>query len=340
MRLGILDQSPIISGSTAQLALQQSLQLAEFADARGYHRYWFAEHHGSDSFAGCAPEVMIGQALARTGRIRVGSGGVMLMHYSPLKVAETFNVLQSLYPDRVDLGIGRAPGSDGLTAAALAYGSHIGTEYIPAKLADLAAFLESRSPHTEALQALRSRPKTARPTPVWMLGSTLDGAQLAAQFGLPYCHAHFIGPENTAPASATYLDGFRVNDKLSGQVGTRRPYLALGVFVICADTETEAKALARCRDVWRVRVERGEFSAFPTRAEANDYRFSAAEQKRIDERGEHMIAGTADQVAEKLQSLAQQTLAQEFMLVCITPDFESRLRSYELIADVMLLDAA
>ncbi|MGI9326469.1 MAG: LLM class flavin-dependent oxidoreductase [Pseudomonadales bacterium] len=339
MRLGILDQSPIMSGSTAQAALQQSLQLAEFADARGYHRYWFAEHHGSDSFAGCAPEVMIGQALARTRSIRVGSGGVMLMHYSPLKIAETFNVLQSLFPDRVDLGIGRAPGSDSLTAAALAYGSRIGTEYIPAKLADLAAFLESRTPHTEALQAVRSRPQTARPTPVWMLGSTLDGAQLAAQFGLPYCHAHFIGPENTRPASASYLDGFRNNDKLSGLVGTRRPYLALGVFVICADTESEAQVLARCRDLWRVRAERGEFSPFPTLAEAQDYRFSAAEQARIAERREHMIAGTADQIAEKLQTLAKETLAQELMLVCITPDFQSRLHSYELIADAMLPNA-
>ena len=149
-RLSVLDQSPIPSGSTAQQALADSVRLAQITEALGYHRYWVAEHHGSRSFAGSAPEILIGHIASATKRIRVGSGGVMLMHYSPLKVAETFKLLQSLHPGRIDLGIGRAPGSDGITAAALAYGSQIGIEYFPAKIGDLKAFLADEPAFTEA----------------------------------------------------------------------------------------------------------------------------------------------------------------------------------------------
>ncbi|MEM1436790.1 MAG: LLM class flavin-dependent oxidoreductase, partial [Pseudomonadota bacterium] len=292
LRIGVLDQSPIVAGATAADALEASLKLAQFADQRGFSRYWFAEHHGSEAFAGAAPEVLIGQALARTRRIRVGSGGVMLMHYSPLKVAETFNLLQTLYPDRVDLGIGRAPGSDGITAAALAYGSQIGIEYFPAKLADLAAFLESRKPHSEGLAPVQARPRVTRPPGLWMLGSSTDGAQLAAQFGLPYCHAHFIGPEHTAAASNHYLDRFQPAPELTGQLGCRRPQLALGVFVSIAETDEEAQLQGRCRDLWRLRIARGEFLPFPSRQEAREARFSAAEAAHLESKAAHAIQGT------------------------------------------------
>lgn len=333
MKLGIIDQSPIASGSNAAQALEESLRLATFADAAGYHRYWFAEHHGSEAFAGCAPEVMIGQALSRTKRLRIGAGGVMLTHYSPYKVAETFNLLQTLYPDRLDLGVGRAPGSDGLTAAALAYGSRIGPDYFGAKLADLAAFLEGRTPHSEGLAQVSCAPKTDRPTPLWMLGSTQDGATLAAQFGLPYCHAHFIGPDHLPQAADHYLNRFDPESPLAPGSGTRRPYLSLGVFMLCAPTTQEAVALARCRDLWRVRVERGEFKPFPTLAEAQAYSFSAMEQARIDQRAAHQLVGTPEQVRAQLESLCSQTQAQELMIISITPDYESRERSYRLLAE-------
>lgn len=337
MKLGIIDQSPIVQGGTAEQALAESLALARFADRRGFHRYWFAEHHGSNAFAGSAPEVMIGQTLAQTQHLRVGAGGVMLMHYSPLKVAETFSLLNTLYPDRLDLGIGRAPGSDGPTAAALAYGSRIGPEYFGAKLADLAAFLEGRTPHSEGLAGVRCTPLTAPPTPLWMLGSTLDGARLAGQFGLPYCHAHFIGPEHVEPAADAYLDQFDGATPLTGGSGRRRPYLSLGVFMLCAPTDEEAQALGRCRDLWRTRVERGEFLPFPSLEDAARAAFSDAEQARIDQRAQHQIIGTPDRVADQLKQLAAQTQAQELMVISITPDYASRERSYALLADALEL---
>ncbi|MEM1435478.1 MAG: LLM class flavin-dependent oxidoreductase [Pseudomonadota bacterium] len=333
MKLGIIDQSPILTGGTAAQALSESLRLARFADERGYHRFWFAEHHASAAFAGCAPEVMIGQALAATRRIRVGAGGVMLTHYSPYKVAETFKLLQTLYPGRIDLGIGRAPGSDGLTAAALAYGSRIGPEYFGAKLADLAAFLEDRVPHSEGLASVRCAPSVDTPPPLWMLGSSIDGAALAAQFALPYCHAHFIGPEHVNAAADRYLDGFQPDSTLAPGTGTRRPYLTLGVFMLCAPTAEEAAALARCRDLWRVRVERGEFLPFPSLEEAQAYRFSPAEQQRLEQRAQHQLVGTAEQVRDDLRQLARETQAQELMIISITPDYGTRERSYALLAD-------
>jgi luciferase family oxidoreductase group 1 len=333
LKLGIIDQSPIVAGSSAAQALEESLALAAFADRAGFHRYWFAEHHGSEAFAGCAPEVMIGQALCRTARLRIGAGGVMLTHYSPYKVAETFNLLQTLYPDRVDLGVGRAPGSDGLTAAALAYGSRIGPDYFGAKLADLAAFLEGRTPHSEGLAQVSCAPATTRPTPLWMLGSTRDGASLAAQFGLPYCHAHFIGPEHLPDAADQYLNGFDRESALAPGSGVRRPYLSVGVFMLCAPTTDEAAALARCRDLWRVRVERGEFKPFPTLDEAQAYQFSPMEQARIEQRATHQLVGTPEQVHDQLQSLCARTQAQELMIISITPDYDSRERSYRLLAE-------
>ncbi len=158
MKLSVLDQSPIRSGGTAADALRETIELAQITERLGYHRYWVAEHHGSASFAGSSPEVLISTIAANTSRIRVGSGGVMLMHYSPLKVAENFRLLETLYPGRIDLGIGRAPGSDGITAVALAYGSKIGMEYFPAKLADLKAFINGQPPYTEALSPVRVTP--------------------------------------------------------------------------------------------------------------------------------------------------------------------------------------
>ena len=162
MKLTVLDQSPIASGGTPQQALAQSVQLAQAAEAAGYDRYWVAEHHGSASFAGCAPEILIAQIAAHTQTIRVGSGGVMLMHYSPLKVAEQFKVLASLHPERIDLGVGRAPGSDAITAAALAYGSKIGPEYFPARFADLLAFLRGEAPYSDGLADVNPAPAVHR----------------------------------------------------------------------------------------------------------------------------------------------------------------------------------
>jgi len=327
MKLSVLDQSPIRSGGTAADALRETIELAQIAERLGYHRYWVAEHHGSASFAGSSPEVLISTIAARTSRIRVGSGGVMLMHYSPLKVAENFRLLETLYPGRIDLGIGRAPGSDGITAVALAYGSKIGIEYFPAKLADLKAFVSGAPPYTEALSPVRVTPAPATTPEIWMLASSEDGARLAAHFGLPLSFAHFISPHAAESCCQVYRDTFRPSDVCP------TPRVNLGVFVICADTDVEAQLLAQCRDVWRLRVERGEFGPFPSPAEALAYHMTPAERERIETRREHQILGTREPVRAQLQALAAGCGAEELVVVSITHDFRQRVRCYELLME-------
>ncbi|MEQ8858983.1 MAG: LLM class flavin-dependent oxidoreductase [Pseudomonadales bacterium] len=330
LKLSVLDQSPIPSGATAAQALADSVRLAQLTEGLGYHRYWVAEHHGSKSFAGCAPEILIAHVASATSRIRVGSGGVMLMHYSPYKVAEVFKLLATLHPDRIDLGLGRAPGSDGLTAAALAYGNRVGIEYFPAKVADLVAFLHDRTPVTEALARVVATPSVTTPPQLWMLGSSEEGARIAAHFGLPFSYAHFINPDHVERACAVYRDSFRPTEFHP------EPQINLGVFVLCADSTEEAEGLAACRDLWRLRVERGEFGPFPSVAEAMAHPFSAAERARIDGRRQHQILGTREPVAARLRELAAGVGAEELSVVSITHDFRQRARCYELLADALL----
>ena len=330
LRLGVLDQSPIPAGSTAAEALRCSVELAQLAERLGYQRYWVAEHHGSESFAGCSPEILVGHIASATSTIRVGSGGVMLMHYSPLKVAENFKLLACLHPGRIDLGIGRAPGSDAITVAALAYGSQIGVDYLPAKIADLKAWIHDETPLTEALAKVNPAPQISEPPEIWMLGSTTDGAQVAAHFGLPFTFAHFISPHLAEQSCALYRQRFQPSEQMP------EPRVSLGVFVLCADSSEEAQALARCRDLWIVRVGRGDFAPFPSIAEAQDYAYTASDLARIESRRENQIVGTKDQVAEQLHALADRYGAGELSVVAITHEFEHRKRCYELLAEALL----
>ena len=326
--LTVLDQSPIPSGSDAPQALRDSVALARRTEALGYHRYWVAEHHGSASFAGCSPEILIGHIADATSRIRVGSAGVMLMHYSPLKVAENFKLLEALHPGRIDLGIGRAPGSDRVTAAALAYGSSVGIEYFPAKTADLKAFLTGDKPLTDGLEKVAATPLLEAPPELWMLGSSEDGARLAAHFGLPFAYAHFINPDQMARACDVYRRKFRPSERVP------EPVISLAVFALCADTQEEAERLGRCRDLWGVRVHRGEFAPFPSISEAEAYEFSPEEAEYMANRQGKQILGTQDQVAQQLADLAERAGAEELAVVSITHDFQARVRSYELLAAI------
>lgn len=253
----------------------------------------------------------------------------MLMHYSPLKVAENFKLLQTLHNGRIDLGIGRAPGSDGLTAAALAYGSQIGIEYLPAKIADLKAFVYDKPAYTEALREVNPAPQVAVPPEIWMLGSTDEGAKIAAHFGLPFSFAHFISPHLLEPACQSYRERFISTPEVA------QPIVNVGVFVLCADSDEEAQDLALCRDLWRLKVERGVFEPFPSIAEARDYDYSEADMARVAERREHQILGTKETVAEQLHDIAAKAGATELMVISITHDFAQRARCYELLAEAM-----
>ncbi len=328
MQLGVLDQSPLRTGVTPEQALAESIALAEHTEALGFHRYWVAEHHNSSALMGAAPEILIARIAASTRHIRIGSGGVMLMHYSPFKVAETFRVLEALYPGRIDLGIGRAPGSDSLTAAALAYGNQIGPEYFAMRVADLVAWINGQPPRTEALAAVKVSPAGDHHPDLWLLGSSDQSAQLAAHLGLSFSFAHFIAPDQAPAVLDLYRTRFEPTEARSA------PRVSLGVFVLCADTESEARDLALCRDLWRQRMQSGaDPGPWPTVAEARDVlgsRFASD-----DPRSRHQITGTPAQVRERLEALIAETGADELSVVTITPEFEQRLRSYELLAGAM-----
>lgn len=327
LRLSVLDQSPIRAGATAAQALAESIALAQRADALGYERYWVAEHHGSKSFAGSSPEIMITRIAAATQRIRVGSGGVMLVHYSPYKVAENFKVLENLFPNRIDLGIGRAPGSDGITAAALAYGSTIGIDYFPAKVGDLCGFLGDSAPLTEAFARVTATPPVEHVPPVWVLGSSDSSALLAAHFGLPFSFAHFINARECASSLAMYRTNFRPSPHCA------QPTANVSVFALCAENAEEAEQMAACRDLWRLRAERGEFGGYPSVEDALTYPYTEAERVQIAQRRAKQILGNAVEVHERLMDLATEFAVEELMILSITPLFAQRIRCYELLAD-------
>ena len=266
---------------------------------------------------------------AETRHIRVGSGGVMLPHYSPYKVAENFRLLETLYPGRIDLGIGRAPGSDMVTAQALAYGSPIGIDYFANKVSDLQAFLKGETPVTKGLENVVATPRCDTEPEMWMLGSSEQSAMFAAHFDLPYSFAHFIAPEQSLSCVAQYQE-------LCRQAGvTARTNL--GAFVICAETDQRAEALARCRDLWRVRFEKGDPGPCPSVEEAAAYEFSAAEDARLESRRKHTIAGTPDKVKARLIALGEAHHVDEMVIVTICHDYDDRARSYQLLADAFSL---
>jgi len=328
VKLSVLDQSPVRAGSDPYCALQETIRLAQLTDELGYYRYWVAEHHASDALAGCSPEVLLGRLGAETKKMRIGSGGIMLPHYSPYKVAENFKLLQTLYPNRVDLGIGRAPGTDPFTAAAIRYGSTVGPEHFPNMVLDLQALLNDTDPPTPGMQNARAYPKVKTPPELWMLGSSEDSCGLAASLGLPYNFAYFINPNIRPDIFDHYRSQFRPGPNLD------KPHSCLAIFTICADTEEEAIKLSSSRDLWYIRLLRGSPGPFPSVEEALSYDdYSPGELQAIAQSRDKRIVGTPEQVTAKLESLVERFKLDELMLTTITHDVNARRHSYRLIAD-------
>ncbi|MCR9072773.1 MAG: LLM class flavin-dependent oxidoreductase [Alphaproteobacteria bacterium] len=324
--ISVLDQSPIRAGATPTDAVAESIELARLADRLGFHRYWVAEHHSSDGLAGSVPEILIARLANETRRIRVGSGGVMLPHYAPLKVAETFRMLEAMYPGRIDLGIGRAPGSDQRTARALAYTREpIPIEYFPRQIQDLMDWMDGALETDHPFRGVVAQPAGPTSPPVWLLGSSDQGAQVAAHFGTAYSFAHFI-TEGGEPVVEMYRKRFRPSATLS------EPQANIGVFVICAETEEEAKYHAASRDLWRVRLDQGHITPIPTPEEALNHDYTEAERERAAFHRRRNIVGTPDQVREKLDALLARYGVDEALVVTITHDHRARLKSYELLA--------
>ncbi|MFT5489361.1 MAG: luciferase family oxidoreductase group 1 [Paracoccaceae bacterium] len=333
--LSVLDQSPIRVGCTPGDALRETLALAEFCDARGYHRYWLAEHHSTGGLAGSAPEILIGQVAARTKNLRVGSGGVMLSHYSSLKVAESFRMLEALYPGRIDLGIGRAPGSDGLTANALAHGpGALGIEHFPAQIRDVQAWISSEMPDGHPFQQVTAMPAGESDPEMWLLGSSDQSAAYAAYFGMAFSFAHFINPQGGPLVMEAYRQNFEPSAKLTAPQG------AIGIFVICADTEEEALELRWSRDLWMLRLHTGQTGPVPTVEEAKNYPYTDQERMIVEHNRPRTIVGDPDQGRAQILVLGDTYKVDEFVVITISDSFDARLRSYELLAEAFSLAPA
>ena len=328
LALSVLDQSPIAGGRTPSEAVRDTLRLAEAADKLGYRRYWIAEHHSSGGLASAAPEVLIGAVAGATKRIRVGSGGVMLSHYSALKVAEQFRMLEALHPGRIDLGVGRAPGSDRRTALALATGrGQLGIEHYPEQLMDLYGYLADDLPPDHPFKGIKASPAGESMPELWVLGSSAASAQYAAELGWSFCFAHFINPEGGPGYIDSYKKSFEASPVLRG------PRASVGISVTCAETDEEAERLCWSRWGWRIMSAHGERAGIPSPEEAMAFAYTEPERDYLAHLRQTSIWGSPGRVRDRMETLAADYGVDELVVVTITYDFEARVRSYELLAD-------
>jgi luciferase family oxidoreductase group 1 len=327
MKLSVLDQSTASQGCNEDLAIRETLELARHCDALGYHRYWVSEHHNSGSIVGTAPEVLMAAIAATTDRIRVGSAGVMLPHYSALKVAEQFRVLEGIAPGRIDLGVGRAPGSDQLTAYALNPHANAADEF-PQQVHDLQAWVSGAPlPEGHPFRAIKAHPLGPTSPELWILGSSDYGAQLAAHFGLPYAFAYFFSDGRGVELA---LDLYRRNYRPSAR--HPKPQATICVWALAADTEAEARRLLMTRELWRIGFEQGIRKPLVSPEEAAAYPYTDAERATVESLRRKAFVGTAEQVAARLTELAHRLELDELVVVTWTHDPAPRHRSYELLA--------
>ncbi len=333
LRLSILDQSVAAAGKGHDDTIRQTLALAEQAEAWGYHRFWVSEHHSHPSIVGSAPEILMAAIAARTQRIRIGSAGVMLPHYAPYKVAEQFRVLDALAPGRIDLGVGRAPGSDGRTAQVL-NPDRYASERFPQQVMELQAWVQGQDlPPGHPGHGIHAYPAAATAPTLWMLGSSDYGAQLAAHLGMPYAFAWFItdgqGADN---ALAIYRETFKPSTLL------RQPHATVCVWALAADTDEEAWRLFDSRARWRMDRNLGRLGPLlPPEQALREY--SAAEQMALDKLRANAIVGSASTVGSRLRQLAQRLAVDELVLITWTHDAQAQRRSFELLAPEFSLTA-
>jgi luciferase family oxidoreductase group 1 len=328
LSLSVLDQSTVVTGRSPDTSIRESLALAKHCETLGYHRYWCAEHHNSESQAGTAPEILISAIAATTSRIRVGTAGVMLPHYSSLKVAEQFRVLEAIAPGRIDLGLGRAPGSDGRTAYALNPRADTAADQFPAQVRDLLHWLAGE-PLVEGhpFRDIRAQPGGPTVPEVWILGSSDYGAQVAAYFGLPFCFAHFITDgRGVEQALAIYREGYRPSERHPV------PHAAICVWAMAAETQEEAARLFTSREMWRLGRDRGVYAALPSPEEAAAYDYSGGDLARVERLRARALYGTPDVVGGKLRDLAAACGVDEIAILTTLHDPEARRRSYTLLA--------
>ena len=328
IRLSVLDQSVAVTGRSEDASIRETLALAQHCEALGYDRFWVSEHHSHPTIVGSAPEVLMAAIAATTQRIRIGSAGVMLPHYSALKVAEQFRVLEALAPGRIDLGVGRAPGSDGRTAQLLNPNARHAADDFPRQVRDLQAWVGG----VDLPEGHPGRGVTANPTgpgapTLWMLGSSNYGAQLAAHYGLPYAFAYFITDgQGAEEALAIYRELYRPSARHP------EPQPALCVWALAAETEAEAWQLFTSRERWKIDRQQGALGPLQSPAEVAQRPYSAAEQAEAERLRRTALVGNAGQVAGKLRALSDSLQVEELVVITWTHDQVARRRSYELLA--------
>jgi luciferase family oxidoreductase group 1 len=327
MPISVLDLSPVGAGVAPSQAVRDSVALARDADALGFTRYWVAEHHNMASIAAAAPEVMIAAIAAATARIRVGAGGIMLPNHTPLRVVEIFRTLEALHPGRIDLGLGRAPGTDPLTSSALRRG---GDTEVNALLAEVLAFEHGRFAPGHAYAAITPMPSDVRIGAIWMLGSTLAGASIAAALGLRYAFAGHFAMRHAGEAIAHYRKRFRPSETLA------EPYAMLAVTAVCGADDAEATRMAAPLRVAVVNSRTGRSEPIPSIEEAAARRFTPAEQAIADDFLHGAVIGGPERVGHALRALASETGASELMVSNLAPDLASRRASLERIAALMV----
>jgi len=328
--LSVLDQTPVIDGHSVADAIAATIELAQLADDLGYTRYWCAEHHGLRGVSNPCPEVMLARLGSVTQRIRLGSGGVMLPYYSPFKVAEQFMMLEALFPNRIDLGVGRAPGGDMRTAQAVAAGDYNRGDIFPQQVADLVGLMKGTLPADHVAQGVLLQPQVETRPQLWVLGSSEFGGLLAAQLGIRFAFAHFINAHFGHQVAHAYRERFKAGNEA-------QPYLAAAVFVICADTEQEAADLEKAVDLRRVQMAYGLNAPIPNIEQGLAQEYGEREKLVIDREKPRSIIGTPEQVTERMLDLQAQFQADELVVLTVAGSYRARLRSYELLADAFQL---
>lgn len=335
IKLGVLDQSHIGEGQTASETLARTTRLAQETEKLGYSRFWISEHHAGRMLSFSTPEILIAHLAAATSRIRVGSGGVMLPHYSAYKVAENFKLLEALHPGRIDVGLGRAPGGMPIATRALQENKYVDIAKYPQQIMDLVGYLHNKLPEGHPFAGLHAAPAIPKAPEVWLLGSSYESARIAAQLGTSYAFAQFFGSPGGETAMKHYLDNF------TPSITNERPHSMVAVLAICAETEEEANELALSTDLFFLLLRGGvDQHAFPSIATARDYPYTENDYMNINHMRQNRVIGTPEQVKAGILLLAEQYSADEVLIMSSIHELEPRIKSYQLIAEAFGLEAA
>ncbi|MGE7218675.1 LLM class flavin-dependent oxidoreductase [Priestia koreensis] len=329
IRLGVLDQTPISNGQTPSDAFGQSVELAQWAERLGYERYWLAEHHNTSGLAGTSPTLLMTHIASKTDNIKVGSGGVLLPQYSPFKVAEDFHVMETLFPGRVELGIGRSPGGGNTTRLALTDGIRRSMNEFPRQVADLQYHLHNRLPSDHEFAGVIANPKTEQQPEIWLLGINQRSARLAAEQGTAFTFGHFINPTAGEEAIDYYYEHFQPS------FAQHEPHVNVCVFVVCAPTDEEAEYHAKSLDLWLLKVENGLDTRVPSPEEAKNRVYNERDREKIAKNRRRMIVGNPEKAVEELEELKKRYQTDEFLIITNIYDFEAKKRSYQLLAEAI-----